>query len=128
MVNCKRAKDAIFVRPDVSSRGLIKSLGKFELTLRRYGKPYAEKKFAITRGGIFVERPGERFETDEWQIDMQTLIVDWDMWQELTAEEREAVKRLRMTLTVVMDVATRCIAGPEVQRPVSRRSKTRLPR
>jgi putative transposase len=88
---------------------LIKGMGVYYLTAKRHTEDYARKKFAITQGGVLVERPGERVEMDEWMVDLSILFTHLRIWNVLTKEEQDAVKRIRVWLTVAIDCATKCI-------------------
>jgi putative transposase len=67
------------------------------------------KKFAPVRQGLLVRAPGERVEIDEWKIDLHTLMSFTDVWNKLNVDQRKALKKVRVWVTVAIDVATRCI-------------------
>jgi putative transposase len=88
---------------------LIKGMGTYYLLAARYGEEHAKRKFAIVHDGVAVERPGQRVEMDEWLADLSILLTHMDIWKLLSEEEREAVKRSRVWITVAIDCATNCI-------------------
>ncbi|MBB4232200.1 integrase catalytic domain-containing protein [Rhizobium mongolense] len=88
---------------------LIKGMGEFFLHAARYGEDAATKKFAPVREGLTVFAPGQRVEMDEWKIDLFTLLAMTSAWKLFTTEERKALKKIRLWVTVAIDVATRCI-------------------
>jgi len=80
------------------------------------GKDRAEVIHRAVNGGLDVLRPLERVEMDEWKIDLQTLLAISGVWQKMSAKQRKAVPRVRLWLTAVIDVATRCLIGFRVHR------------
>jgi len=92
----------------------IKRLPRFEVDVARMGRKAALAKHAITVDGLDVTFPFERIEMDEWLIPLQTLMVAFGVWDQLTEEERAKVKRLRAWATVAIDCATRCITALRV--------------
>lgn len=89
----------------------IKALDPFHVTVMREGEKAALARFGTGSGGFGNFRPLERLEFDEWKIDLQTLLVELDVWQKMTPLERAAVERSRLWVTVAMDTATRCVPG-----------------
>ncbi len=90
---------------------LIKGMGEFFLHAARYGEDAAKKKFAPVRDGLQVFAPGERVEMDEWKVDLHAWFVLTPIWKEMTVKQREALKKVRIWVTVAIDVATRCIVA-----------------
>ncbi|MGO7804901.1 integrase [Rhizobium ruizarguesonis] len=88
---------------------LIKGMGEFFLHAARYGEDAAIKKFAPVRDGLRVLAPGQRVEMDEWKIDLFTLLALTSAWKAFSIKERKALKKIRIWVTVAIDVATRCI-------------------
>lgn len=89
----------------------IEELDPFYVTLMREGAKVALARFGSGSGGFGLFRPLERVEFDEWKIDLQTLLVELDVWRRMTPRERTAVERSRLWVTVAMDTATRCVLG-----------------
>ncbi len=71
---------------------------------------------AVNQGLSDVLRPLERVEMDEWKIDLQTLLAISGVWQKMSAKQQKTVPRVRLWLTAVIDVATRCLIGFRVHR------------
>lgn len=90
---------------------LIKRLGAYHIHLGRHGKPSADKKFGFTRAGFGYFRPGERVDIDEKRVDLMVLFQYANIWETLTAEEKNEVKRIRLWVVVAIDIATRYILG-----------------
>jgi putative transposase len=89
--------------------GLIKGMGEYFLHCARHGEAAAMKKFAPVRQGLQIRAPGERVEMDEWKVDLHSLMAFTDAWQNLSVEQRKVLKKVRVWVTVAIDVATRCI-------------------
>jgi putative transposase len=81
-------------------RRLVKQIDRYELTKRRHGKAYADRKFrAALRSGDIVEAPLDRVEIDHTIIDL--IVVD----------DKTGLPIGRPTITVAIDRKTRCILG-----------------
>jgi putative transposase len=94
-----------------SFEALIKGLGEYFLHAGRYGEDAAKKKFAPVRDGLRVFAPGERVEMDEWKVDLHAWFALTPVWKLMTDDERKALKKVRLWVTVAIDVATRCIVA-----------------
>lgn len=90
-------------------RRMIKELGGYHVYCGRHGKSKADKKFGLTNGGFGFFRPGERVDIDEKEIDLMVLLEYAHIWETLTDEEKEAVRRIRVWVVVAIDLATRYI-------------------
>jgi len=88
---------------------MIKGLGRYFLTASRLGDDVAKATLSKTGNGLQIRRPGARVEMDEWKIDLLVLLIFAGLAQKMTDEEREIIKSTRIWVTVVIDVATRCI-------------------
>lgn len=88
---------------------MVKGLGRYFLTASRHGEDVAKAVFAKTGNGLQVLRPGARVEMDEWKIDLLILLMFAGLAEKMTDEERDLIKSTRIWVTVVIDVATRCI-------------------
>lgn len=88
---------------------LIKSMGVYNLLAARYGEEHAKRKFAISHEGVAVERPGQRVEMDEWLVDLSILLTHFNLYEKLSEDERKAIERTRVWITVAIDCATKCI-------------------
>ncbi|API50639.1 hypothetical protein BMW22_02415 [Rhizobium leguminosarum] len=94
-----------------SFEALIKGMGEYFLHAARFGEDAAKKKFAPVRDGLQVFAPGERVEMDEWKVDLHAWLVLTPVWLKLTEKQREALTKVRVWVTVAIDVATRCIVA-----------------
>ncbi|KQV13719.1 hypothetical protein ASC97_31930 [Rhizobium sp. Root1203] len=88
---------------------MIKSLGVYHLTAKRYGEEFARKKFAIVMSGSALTRLGQRVEMDEWLVDLSILLTHMRVWDTLTQEQRNALEKVRVWITVAIDCASKCI-------------------
>lgn len=88
---------------------LVKGLGRYFLTASRLGDDVAKATLSKVGNGLQVQRPGARVEMDEWKIDLLVLLTFAGLASRMTDEERDLIKSTRMWVTVVIDVATRCI-------------------
>ncbi len=92
-------------------RAAVQANGPFAVHAARYGLAAAKVKFDKLGEGVDATRFGERFEIDEWQVQLQVLLVALDEWETMTPEQRRAAERVRLWLCVVIDACTRCIVG-----------------
>lgn len=108
----RKKTDHLYKMPSRNAfEALIKGMGEFYLHAARYGEDAARKKFAPVRDGLQVFAPGERVEMDEWKVDLHAWFVLTPIWATLTDEQRKALKKVRVWVTVAIDVATRCIVA-----------------
>ncbi|MBY5538289.1 hypothetical protein HFO42_07715 [Rhizobium leguminosarum] len=82
--------------------------------LGRDGRETARREWQPEHGGIDVIRPLERIECDDHEIDLQTLLVKVGIWKTLSKAERKKIKRIRLWITAMICVATRCIIALHV--------------
>jgi putative transposase len=94
----------------------IKSLDKFWVCVQRFSLEKARAKFASIGQGPDAERPLQRVEMDGWEVHLKTLLIGAGVYGRLTAKQREAVDKVRMVLSVVIDCATRCILAMRLTR------------
>ncbi|PYE92701.1 integrase-like protein [Rhizobium sp. PP-F2F-G38] len=90
-------------------RRMINELGAYHVCCGRKGRAKADMKFGLSKGGFGFFRPGERVDIDEKLIDLMILLQYAHVWDTLTDEEKEAVKRIRVWVVVAIDLATRYI-------------------
>lgn len=88
---------------------MIDKLDHFFVLAGRKGTDYATNKLQITQSGVNAERPLERVEMDEYQVELMTILMDIGIWNTLSKEQKEAVKPARVWLSLAIDAATRCI-------------------
>ncbi len=82
--------------------------------LGRDGKEAARREWQPESGGIDVIRPLERIECDDHETDLQTLLVKIGIWKKLSKAERKKIKRIRLTITAMICVASRSIVALHV--------------
>lgn len=94
-------------------RRAVRSLDPFQTETHRYGPAAARKKFAPVGKGLNLERPLQRVEIDEWDIDLITLLAETGVLEWFSDDERATLglagKKVRWKLTVAMCATTRCI-------------------
>jgi putative transposase len=87
----------------------IDALNAFEVFAARHGLSKARAKFAIVSTGLDVSRPLQVVQIDEWYIQLHTIAEKIGLGETLTEEERIDLKKQRLKLCVVLDIATRCV-------------------
>jgi putative transposase len=92
----------------------IHKLPRAHVDLGRQGADYANAKYHAVMGGIDLLRPLEQIQLDECWIDLQTLLIQAEAWEKLTAKEKKLVARVRLYVTAAMDVATRSIVAMRI--------------
>ncbi|WP_426231652.1 DDE-type integrase/transposase/recombinase [Pararhizobium sp. DWP3-4] len=88
---------------------IINSFSAYETMVAREGEEFAQKHFAPNVRGIEVDRPGQRVEIDEVKADMATLVAMSGDYVNIPKELFKLLKKVRIWLVVVIDVATRYI-------------------
>ncbi|TCB00912.1 transposase [Rhizobium leguminosarum bv. viciae] len=88
---------------------IIGSFSAFETMAAREGEEFAQKHFAPNVRGIEVERPGQRVEIDEVKADLATFVAMGGEYVNIPEEVFKVLKKVRVWLVVVIDVATRYI-------------------
>lgn len=99
---------------DKALRRRIGELDPFLVMAGRDGLDRALRAFALSGVGLPVTRPLERIEMDDWEFDLHALVVKSKAWRAMDPAKRKAVPRVRCTLTVAIDVATRAVVGLNV--------------
>ncbi|NTF64915.1 Mu transposase C-terminal domain-containing protein [Rhizobium rhizogenes] len=89
----------------------IKKLPRAHIDLGRLSTAAAKAKYDSVYEGIDVIRPLERIEIDESVLDLQTIFILSKVWKTLTPEERKVAERIRLWITAIIDVASKCILG-----------------
>ncbi|WP_315744843.1 MULTISPECIES: hypothetical protein [unclassified Bradyrhizobium] len=92
-------------------RRRIRKIEPFLVEAGRLSLDRAIRKYTPVGIGLAVHRPMERIEMDDWEFDLQSLIIKTSAWRKLPESKRTKVPRLRCTATVAIDVATKCIVG-----------------
>lgn len=102
-----------------SLKTLQKRIGALPQALKdlaRDGEEAATARYRSTYEGIEALRPLERVEMDEWQVDLQTLLVLSGVTKGWPLKQIRAIPKIRMVLTAAIDVATRCLIAFRVHR------------
>jgi transposase InsO family protein len=97
-------------------RWIGKYLDPFTVVLQREGLAAAKEKFGSKEMGRQATVPGENVQFDAWMFHIVTLDTTRARWNEMTAEERKNVKRVRRWVVAAIDVATRVILGYSICR------------
>lgn len=98
----------------VSQNAIRRRIHKIDPLIRdagRLGPEYALRKYTPVGRGIEALVALARVEVDSWTVDLHTLVARSAVWKSMTPEERKKVPRIRLTLTVAIDCASRCIVG-----------------
>lgn len=97
------------------TKNTIRRFDAFEVMASREGEQAALKHYRDVKGNFHVERPGSQVEIDEWRGDLLTLLVKTGCWAHLPEVFAERLPTtLRVSVTVVIDVATRYVLGLKV--------------
>lgn len=96
---------------DKALRRRIEELDPFLVKAGRDGLDRALRAFALSGIGIPVTRPLERIEMDDWEFDLHAVVMKSKTWRAIDPAKRPKVPRVRCTVTVAIDVATRAIIG-----------------
>lgn len=89
----------------------IAKLEPFHVVAGRLGEDRALRKFLLVGRGPEAHYPLHRVEMDDWEADLMTLLIDSGSWEMMDETQRAQVKRVRCTVTIAIDVMTRCIVG-----------------
>lgn len=92
-------------------RKWLDALDPFSVKAGRMGQDAAERWFTMVGKGVVVERPLQRIEMDDWDVDLQTLLCRPDQLGRMTREQREQIPTVRCTLTAAIDCRTSAIVG-----------------
>lgn len=82
--------------------------------LGRDGKEAARREWQPENGGIDVVRCLERVECDDHETDLQSLLVRIGIWKKLSKAQRKKIKRIRLTITAMICVASRSVVALHV--------------
>lgn len=95
-------------------RAAIKRLDPFYTLVMREGRAYAEAHMSWVGKGLISERPGQRIQIDEHEVDLVTLAIRSGIWELLEPAEKKAIKRVRRWISVAICCATRVILGMRI--------------
>lgn len=100
--------------PIPSERTILRQIAKldpFEVVAQRKGVAAAKLEFSLHTGGLSADRPLERIEMDEWQIDIMSLFGNAGALDPLTPQQRAQFEVGRRWLYLGIDCATRCVVS-----------------
>ena len=96
--------------PSAASIGRrLKMADPYYVHAKRYGTAAANNKFTLFETGPDVERPLERVEMDENQLDVISLLTLSGIWDHLPPERQAQFEKGRRWLYIAVDCATKCI-------------------
>ncbi len=124
LLNRRLPKDAQLAVSERSIRRRIDKLPPMFVDAGRLGTERAARKYTPVGGGLrthdgleTLERMG-RVEMDDWEMDLFTILEEPDVVETLGPKTRAAAKKVnrtvRCTVTVGIDVVTRCIVALNV--------------
>jgi len=87
----------------------IRAIPEFERRVGRYGLKAALRRFKMVSRSFGVARIGELVQMDEWRVSAVTLYTESGLWKLMSPAQRRKVERQRLWLSVIIDVASRCI-------------------
>ncbi|RMC37439.1 Mu transposase C-terminal domain-containing protein [Paracoccus alkanivorans] len=87
----------------------LKMADPYYVHAKRYGIAAANSKFTLFETGPDVERPLERVEMDENQLDVISLLTLSGIWDHLPPERQAQFEKGRRWLYIAVDCATKCI-------------------
>lgn len=87
----------------------IRAIPKFERLCARYNLQVALRRCKMVSRSFGAIRIGELVQMDEWRVSAVTLYTAAGLWAHMSRAQRRAVERKRLWLSVIIDVATRCI-------------------
>lgn len=91
----------------------IRKLPAFRHDIREFGEE-ALNEWKPGRGGFDVILPFELLQMDEWTMHLATLLELSSAKVKLNRQQRRALKKIRLTVVAVIDVASRCIVAMKV--------------
>lgn len=110
-LNLKRPPEQKLTISARSVNRRIAKLNPFMTYAGRMGPDAALRHFAPVGRGLEVENFLDRVEIDDWTVDLFALICTREKWRDLTADQKKKIPRVRATVTVGIDCATRCIVA-----------------
>ncbi len=106
--------DQLRIPCEETLRNRYNALPEMWRDLGRNGKDAAQREWQPEHGGIDVIRALERVECDDHETDLQTLLVKIGIWKMLSKAERKKIKRIRLTISAMICVASRSIIALHV--------------
>lgn len=89
----------------------IRKLDPYEVSYAREGRGKARRKFRIGGHGKKALMPGERVLVDCWRSQLMNLKLPHEFWEGLDDELVGKLGKIRLTLCVAIDEATKVILG-----------------
>lgn len=89
----------------------IDRMNPFLVEAGRQGLDAALRAYAPAGQGVRVLDFLDRIEIDDWTVDLFAVICKTPAWRDMDAEARKKIPRVRATVTVAIDCATRTIVG-----------------
>ncbi|KQQ85696.1 hypothetical protein ASF65_03870 [Aureimonas sp. Leaf324] len=89
----------------------IRKLPEYDKVLARYGPSKARRDFKVAGRHELAMRPGELVGYDSWRIQSLSKLLPRKAFDGLSADVRTAVEKLRLSLTLGIDAATRVVVG-----------------
>lgn len=106
------AKQQLLIIPSSVSIGRRLALAApYYVHAKRYGTAAANAKFTLFETGPDVERPMERVEMDEHQLDVITLFTIAGIWDHLPPERQAELESGRRWIYIAVDCATKVIVS-----------------
>lgn len=99
----------LFVPAAVSIGRRLAMADPYYVHAKRYGIAAANAKFTLFETGPDVERPLERVEMDENQLDVISLLTLTGIWDHLPPERQAQFEKGRRWLYIAIDCATKCV-------------------
>ncbi|KQT48996.1 hypothetical protein ASG43_09195 [Aureimonas sp. Leaf454] len=92
-------------------RKQLDALDPFSVMAGRKGQDAAERWFTMVGKGIVCDRPLQRIEIDDWEVDLQALLCRSDQVHRMTKKQLGELERVRCTLSAAIDCRTSAIVG-----------------
>lgn len=104
-----RGKDPLKTPCKTTVFNILAKQSEFDMTVRRKGMDFANRKFAFRSKGLEVELPGERVEVDENKLDVISFATTSGILELLPPERINQLEKLRRWLYLYIDCATKCV-------------------
>lgn len=93
---------------------IIDSFPQYDVAVARHGEAAALKKFSPNLGMYDEIVPGSRCEIDELKTNLATIYAMAGVLDSATAEQKKILKKIRVWVVVIVDVATRYVLAAHV--------------
>jgi putative transposase len=115
--NVQRVKNGLEPLPVPSKSTFeraIRKLDKFEIDCARKGPAYARRKYRVGGRAVSARFPGQRVVVDCWRTQLMTLKLPHEFWVGMDEKLIGKVGKLRLTLCVAIDEATKVVLGAKL--------------